>query len=84
MSPETTHEVAGTVTVQVPPAGLDVTVYDDGVPPELGGVIDTVAEPAPAIAVGVPGTPGALSVIDAEATEDPDVPPTLVAVEVKV
>lgn len=82
--PVTTHDVAGTITVQVPPAGLDVTAYVEGVPPELGGVIETVADPAPPIAVGAPGTPGALRVIDVEATEDPDVPPTFVAVDVKV
>lgn len=53
-------------------------------PPEPGGVIDTVAEPAPAIADGAPGVPGAASVIEADADEAPDVPPTLVAVEVNV
>lgn len=53
-------------------------------PPEPGGVIDTVAKPAPARAEGVPGTPGAPSVMDADAGLEPDVPPTLVAVELKV
>lgn len=80
----TTHEVAGTVTVHVPPAGTELTVYVDGVPPEPGGVIDTVAEPAPAIADGVPGVPGTARVIDEDADDAPDVPPTLVAVEVNV
>ena len=53
-------------------------------PPEPGGVIDTVAEPAPAIAVGAPGTPGSPNVIDVDAGPDPDVPPTFVAVEENV
>ena len=59
VNPVTVHEVAGTVTVQLPPPGEAVTVYEVGVPPEPGAVIVTVACPStPATAVGVPGMPG--------------------------
>ena len=57
--------VPGEMTVQVcagergfPELLSAVTVYDEGVPPELGGVIVIVAPPFPGVAVGVPGVPG--------------------------
>ena len=55
--PVTVHEVAGTVTVHVPPPGDAVTVYEVGVPP-LPATTVTVACPAPTTTVGVPGVPG--------------------------
>lgn len=54
------------------------------VPPEEGATTETVAEPGPETAVGVPGVPGAASVTEVEAPEAPDVPPTFVAVDVNV
>ena len=33
-------------------------MYEEGVPPELGGVIVIDAPPFPGVAVGVPGVPG--------------------------
>ena len=57
--------VPGETTVQVcagdsgfPELSSAVTVYEEGVPPELGGVIVIVAPPFPGVAVGVPGVPG--------------------------
>lgn len=44
VNPVTVHEVAGTVTTHDPPAGTDVTVYDDTVPPEDGAAMVTVAD----------------------------------------
>ena len=68
-------------TVQVAPAGFDVTVYELGVPPEPGGAQLTVAWPLPAVTVGVPGAPGGASgVTGADGVEALDVPPTFVAV----
>ncbi len=43
VKPVTVHEVTGTVTVQVPPPGDAVTVYEVGVPPEPGALMVTVA-----------------------------------------
>ena len=42
VKPVTTHDVSGTVTVQVRPPGDAVTVYDTGVPPADGATIVTV------------------------------------------
>lgn len=85
MSPETTHDVAGTVTVQVcPPPPEAVTRYVDGGPPVLGATTVTVAEAGPATAVGVPGVPGAEICVDDEDGEAIDVPPTFVAVAANV
>ena len=50
--------VLGAVTVHVAPPGDAVTVYEDGVPPVVGGEIVIVALPFPGAAVGVPGVPG--------------------------
>jgi hypothetical protein len=62
VSPVIVHEPDAPVTVQVPAVALllsrAVTVYDVGVPPDDGATTVTVALPAPATAVGVPGTPG--------------------------
>jgi hypothetical protein len=55
--PVTVQVVAGAVTVHVRPPGLEVTVYDDGVPP-LPAATVTVAEPSPGTAVGAGGVPG--------------------------
>lgn len=74
------HEVAGAVTVQVvgadPGAGLGVTVYVAGGPPEPGAVIVTVADVAPVTAaVGAPGWPGgAKGVTDDEDEDATEVP----------
>ena len=78
------HDVAGTVTTHEPPAGTDVTVYELGVPPLLGGVIVTVADPVPTTAVGGPGTPGAASTTADDALDALDVAVAFVAVEVNV
>lgn len=43
-----------------------------------------MAEPGPETAVGVPGIPGAVNVIDDDEADEPEVPPTLVAVALKV
>ena len=51
--------VPGTVTVQVPPPGEAVTVYEEGVPPVVGATTVIVADPLPGVAIGVPGIPGA-------------------------
>lgn len=84
VSPVTEHDVAGTVTTQEPPAGTEVTVYDETVPPEEGAVTVTVAEVAPATAVGVPGIPGAATTTAADEAEAAEVPVPFVAVDVKV
>ena len=84
VNPVTTQEVSGAVTVHVPPAGTDVTRYELGVPPLVGGVIVTVADPGPDTAVGAPGTPGAASTTALDALDANDVPPTFVAVTVNV
>lgn len=82
----TVQDVAGAVTVQVAAPGLDVTRYVAGAPPDVGGVIVTVADVAEATtAVGCPGAPGAASgVIGVEALLAPDVPAPFVAVLVNV
>jgi len=51
--------VPGETMVQVAPPGDAVTVYEEGVPPEVGAAIVIVAEPFPGVAVGIPGIPGA-------------------------
>jgi hypothetical protein len=48
-----------------------VTVYEVGVPPELGATTVIVASPSPATAVGVPGVPGIASEICAVTAEVP-------------
>ena len=65
VSGEIEQLVPGESTVQVcagesgfPELSSAVTVYEDGVPPELGGVIVIVAPPFVGVAVGVPGVPG--------------------------
>ena len=66
VKPDTVHEVAGTVTVQVLSGVIAVVpellkaliVYELGELPVLGAVIVTVALASPATTVGVPGTPG--------------------------
>lgn len=54
-------------TVEVPPAGLETTVYEViGSPPLLAGAVQvTVAEPFPGDAVAVPGTPGVVAGVTA-------------------
>ena len=86
---ETTHDVAGDVTVHVAPPGDAVTVYEVGVPPLLGATTVTVAWPSPATAVGVPGVPGAAGKAAVGVTEllvalALDVPAEFVAVAVNV
>jgi hypothetical protein len=53
------QEVAGEITVHVAPPGDAVTVYEVGVPPEVGATTVIVAFPSPTETVGVPGVPGA-------------------------
>ena len=75
------------VTVQVAPVGVELTVYELGVPPEVGALQVIVAWPLPAVAVGVPGTPGAASgsvVMLALAEDEVEVPIELVALTVNV
>ena len=88
VNPDTTHDVAGAVTVHVPaarlPASNAVTRYELGVPPPVAGVIVTVADPGPDTAVGAPGTPGASTTTALDGLDADDVPPTFVAVEVNV
>jgi hypothetical protein len=48
-------------------------VYEAGVPPLLGATTVTVTSPSPAMAVGVPGAPGADSEICAVTAEVPTV-----------
>jgi len=83
--PVTTHDVAGTVTVHVPPPGDAVTVYDVGAPPEPGATTVTVACPSPTTTAGAPGVSGgATGVTGSEATDDEEVPSEFVAVAVNV
>jgi len=78
--PVTVHEVAGLVTVQVRPPGVEVTVYEAGAPPVPAATV-TVAEPSPATAVGAGGVPGAaIGLTEPDAAEAPDVPAAFVAV----
>jgi hypothetical protein len=91
VNPVTVHDVAGEVTVQVWPPWPEsvestaVTVYEVGGPPVVGAVMVTVAWALPDTAVGAPGVPGGTSGTTAfEAADAPEVPPPLVAVEVKV
>jgi len=66
------------VTVQVAPPGDAVTVYELGVPPELGATTAIVAVVPETVAVGLPGAFGVGSeVTGVEAAlviEGPDVP----------
>ena len=59
----TTHDPDAPRTVQVlvipPTCGDAVTIYEVGIPPEFAALTVTVACAYPAIAVGIPGTPGA-------------------------
>lgn len=71
---ETTHDVAGDVTVQVAPPGVAVTKYDVGALPDDGATMVTVAWPLPATAVGVPGAPGVVMTVNV--AEDDVVDPT--------
>ena len=66
VNPVTSHDVAGTVIVQVLDSGVDVTVYVVGAAPAVGGVIVTVALPSPATATGCAGTSGAVLAEGAE------------------
>ncbi len=50
--------VAGDNTVHVAPPGDAVIVYEEGVPPDDGGVTVTIALLSPGTAVGAPGVPG--------------------------
>lgn len=73
-------------TVQVAPAGEDVTVYPEiaGPPVEAGATNDTVAEPLPTVAdtpVGASGLPAGVIAVEVTAAE---VPVVLVAVTLKV
>jgi hypothetical protein len=83
--PVTVHDVAGLVTVQVRPSGVEVTVYEAGAPP-VPALTVTVADVAPATAAaGVGGVPGAaigLTLFDA--VEAVEVPAPFVAVALKV
>jgi hypothetical protein len=82
--PVTVQVVAGAVTVHVRPPGLEVTVYDDGVPPDPAATV-TAADPSPATAVGAGGVPGrgtgVTLVDDGDALE---LPAAFVAVAVNV
>lgn len=87
VSPVTSHDVEGAVTVHdLVLSSTAVTKYDAGVPPVDGGVIVTVDEVVEVTtAVGVPGVPGAArGVTAAEATDAGDVPALFVAVDVNV
>jgi hypothetical protein len=84
VSPVTSHEVSGDVTIQVAPPGEAVTVYEVAAPPDTGAEIVTVALPSPVTAVGAPGVPGLPGVTELEAGDAADVPPSFVAVAVNV
>jgi hypothetical protein len=91
VSPLTVHEPEAPVTVQVwePLAAVVVSVavtrYEAGAPPVVGGLTVTVAWPGPATALGATGAPGGTwGVTGAEGPEEAEVPPALVAVELKV
>jgi hypothetical protein len=62
VSPVTSHDVLGTVTVQVfvtpETCGEALTVYELGEFPAVGATMVTVALASPATTVGVPGVPG--------------------------
>jgi hypothetical protein len=60
------------VTVQVAPPGDAVTVYEVGVPPEVGALTVTVACALPATAVGVPVVPGTVASVVNEIVETTD------------
>ena len=78
--PLTVHEVAGLVTVQLRLPGVEVTVYEAGVPPVPAATV-TVADPSPPTAVGAGGVPGAATgLIELEADDPLDVPAAFVAV----
>ncbi len=87
VSPATTHDDAGTITVHEPTDALlgshAVTVYELAVPPGPAGTV-TVTDPGPDTTVGVPGIPGAAKFTELEAVDADDVPPTLLAVVVNV
>jgi hypothetical protein len=87
VSPGTTQDVAGALTVQVAPFGDAVTVYEAiaGPPVMVGAVNETVAEPLPGTAftpVGASGFPA--GVTEDEADVALEVPVELVAVALKV
>jgi hypothetical protein len=53
--PVTVHEPEAPVTVHVFPSGDEVTTYDVGVCPLVGGATVTIASSSPTTTVGTPG-----------------------------
>lgn len=81
--PVTVHDVPGSATVHVRPPGLDVAVYDAGLP--VAAVQETSADCCPAVArtpVGAAG--GARIVTDDDGVDAAVVPPVFVAVTANV
>ena len=71
VSPDITHDVAGTVTVQVAPPGNAVTVYEAGSPPLVGATTVIVADPDDATPIGAPGIPGGKPVTETATVRRP-------------
>jgi hypothetical protein len=69
VNPVTVQDPLAPVTVQVAPPGDAVTVYEVGVPPEVGALTVTVACALPATAVGVPGVPGTVMFVELLVTD---------------
>ena len=85
--PLTMHDVAGALTVQLPPDGEEVTVYEVTAEPPFneGGAKETVALPAPATAETFVGALGALAGVNPpEGVEEFPVPAAFVAAAEKV
>ena len=57
VKPDTVQLPEEPVTVQVKDPGVEVTAYDEGVPPEPAATV-TTADETPATAVGAGGVPG--------------------------